>query len=158
MFSLAWMRDEYPHINLPLTWTELKYVDPFFCFKSSGFICRVFLFWSQMSLPSLPLGWTLHGLHHCFPYILGDIRTRQEHQFWWWRDQVRQNLLGDICMWTLLMQNQNECNEAGSKPNTYRLEFLIRLHKSPCSPPPTPGIHESSQRQTESAKKPACRS
>ena len=61
-------------------------------------------------------------------------------------------------MWTLLMQNQNECNEAGSKPNTYRLEFLIRLHKSPCSPPPTPGIHESSQRQTESAKKPACRS
>ena len=27
-------------------------------------------------------------------------------------------------MWTLLMQRQNECNEAGSKPITYRLEFL----------------------------------
>ena len=61
-------------------------------------------------------------------------------------------------MWTLLMQRQNECNEAGSKPITYRLEFLKCFDKSSCSPPPTPGIHEGSQRQTESAKKPACRS
>ena len=45
-------------------------------------------------------------------------------------------------MWTLLMQRQNECNEAGSKPITYRLEFLKCFDKSSCSPPPKPGIHE----------------
>ena len=49
-------------------------------------------------------------------------------------------------------------NEAGSKPVTYLLEFLKRLHKSLCLPPRTPGIYTGSQRQTESAMKPACRS
>ena len=116
--------------NLPLTWTELKYVYPFFRLKSPGFICRVLLFCSIMSLQSLPPAWRL-----------GDIRNRQKHQFCWWRDRVRQNL-------------SEKCNEAGSKRITYRLEFLKRLHKSLCLPP---GISTRSQRQTELATKPACR-
>ena len=57
-----------------------------------------------------------------------------------------------------IVDAETKWNEAGSKPITYRLEFLKCFDKSSCSPPPTPGIHEGSQRQTESAKKPACRS
>ena len=42
-------------------------VDPFFRLKSPGFICLLLLFCSQMSLPSKPLGWTLHVLQPLFP-------------------------------------------------------------------------------------------
>ena len=123
-------------------------VDPFFRLKSPGFICLLLLFCSQMSLPSKPLGWTLHVLQPLFPIHFKWHSNSSKTSVLLKKCPSRQNLLEGICMWTLLMK----------KPITYRLEFLKRLHKSLCSPPWRPGIFTGSQRQTELATKPVCRS
>ena len=100
-FSLAWMRDEYAHFKIILLAYRLPELSFFFFWGISCFAHK----------------WAYHHCHwdenymiynNCFPYILGDIPTRQKHKFCWWRDRLRQSLLRDICMSTLMIQKQNE--------------------------------------------------